>query len=99
MFGLAINRKYRTRQGDDREEVTFVDCEYWGRSADQLAKGDTIFAHGRLKLDQWDDRDTGKQRSRLAVVIEQIHVLETTGARTESAATNTAPVDDASIPF
>ena len=37
-IGLAVNRKFKTREGDMREEVTFVDCEAWGRTAEEAMK-------------------------------------------------------------
>ena len=51
-FGIAMNRRYRTREGEDREDTTFVDCEAWGRTAEvmhqYLAKGRPVFVEGRL---------------------------------------------------
>lgn len=80
MLGVAVNRRYRTRDGEDREETTFVDCEAWGRTAEvmnqYLAKGRPVFIEGRLKLDQWDDRETGKKRSKLLVVVENFQFVD-----------------------
>ena len=54
-FGLAVNRKYKTQSGEQREEVAFIDCEAWGRTAEvmaqYLAKGRPVFIEGRLKFD------------------------------------------------
>jgi single-strand DNA-binding protein len=77
-FGLAINRRYK--QGDEmKEEVTFIDCEAWGRTADLVAqyltKGRACFVEGRLKLDQWDDKD-GQKRSKLKVVADAVQFLD-----------------------
>lgn len=51
--------------GEKREEVTFIDLEAWGRTAEVIGeyfkKGKPIFIDGRLKLDQWDDKTTGKK--------------------------------------
>ena len=73
-LGLAVNRRWRTPEGEDREETTFVDCEAWGRTAETLSKylskGRPVFIEGRLKLDQWEDKKTGEKRSRLGVVLE-----------------------------
>ena len=81
--GIAVNRRYRTREGEDREETTFVDCEAWGRTAEvmnqYLTKGSPVFLEGRLKLDQWQDRETGQNRSKLKVVIENCQFLSTGG--------------------
>ena len=77
---LAINRKWRTEAGEEREEVTFVDCDAWGKTAETLAKycgkGDPLFVSGRLKLDTWKDKESGEDRSRLGVVIEQFQFLK-----------------------
>lgn len=77
--GLAINRKWKTESGEEREEVTFVDFSAWGRSAETLAqytkKGSALLIEGRLKLDQWDDKQTGQKRSKLSVVVESFQFL------------------------
>jgi len=76
---LAINRKWRTDAGVEQEEVTFVDCDAWGKTAELVAqytaKGDPLFVTGRLKLDSWEDKKTGEKKTRLGVVIEQMQFL------------------------
>jgi len=73
-FSLAVNRAYTTKEGEKREEVTYVDVESYGKQAEIIAKycgkGSGILVEGRLKLDQWDDKKTGEKRSRLGVVLE-----------------------------
>lgn len=73
-FSLAINRAYTTKEGEKREEVTYVDVESYGKQAEIIAKycgkGSGILVEGRLKLDQWEDKKTGEKRSRLGVVLE-----------------------------
>jgi len=82
-IGLAVNRRYRTKDGENREETTFVDCEAWGRTAEvmsqYLAKGRPVFIEGRLKLDQWQDRDSGQNRSKLKVVIDNFQFVDSPG--------------------
>ena len=79
-FGIAVNRKYKTQSGEQREEVTFVDCEAWGRTAEVMAqyltKGRPVFIEGRLKLDQWEDKNGGGKRSRLSVVVENFQFVD-----------------------
>ena len=79
-FGIAVNRKYKTQSGEQREEVTFVDCEAWGRTAEvmaqYLAKGRSVLIEGRLKLDQWEDRNGGGKRSKLSVVVENFQFVD-----------------------
>ncbi|HRI14328.1 MAG TPA: single-stranded DNA-binding protein [Verrucomicrobiota bacterium] len=73
-LGLAVNRTYKTDSGESKEEVTFVDVDAWGKQAElisqYLRKGSPLFMEGRLKLDQWDDKQTGQKRSTLRVVLE-----------------------------
>ena len=77
-IGLAVNRNFTTKDGEKREETTFVDCEAWGRQAEvmsqYLAKGRPVMIEGRLKLDQWQDKD-GNNRSKLRVVVENFQFL------------------------
>lgn len=79
-FGIAVNRKYKTQSGEQREEVTFIDCEAWGRTAEVMAqyltKGRPVFIEGRLKLDQWEDKNGGGKRSRLSVVVENFQFVD-----------------------
>src|SRR5215213_1068206 len=78
-FGIACNRKFRTAQGEDREEVTFVDVTAFGKQAEvinqYMTKGKPIFVEGRLKLDQWEDKNGGGKRSKLTVVIENFQFV------------------------
>ena len=87
-FGLAINRKFKTRDGDAREEVVFVDCEAWGRTAEVLGryvcKGRPLLVEGRLKLDQWEDKQSGQNRSKLKVVVESFQFVDSKGDDGES---------------
>ena len=77
-IGLAMNRQYQTRDGERREETTFVDCEAWGRQAEVMAqylsKGRPVFIQGRLKLDTWQDQQ-GQNRSKLKVVVENFQFV------------------------
>jgi single-strand DNA-binding protein len=77
--GLAINRFWTTETGEKKEEVTFVDVDVFGRTAENVGqymrKGRPILVEGRLRLDQWDDKQTGQKRSRLGVVAESVQFL------------------------
>jgi single-strand DNA-binding protein len=78
-IGLAVNRQWTSEGGEKKEEVTFVDVDIFGRTAENVAqymrKGRPILIEGRLKLDQWDDKQTGQKRSRLGVVAETVQFL------------------------
>lgn len=79
-IGLAMNRRFKTKEGETKDEVTFVDCEAWGRTAEvmqqYLSKGKPVFIEGRLKLDTWQDKDGGGNRSKLKVVIESFEFID-----------------------
>jgi single-strand DNA-binding protein len=78
-FGLAVNRRWKGPQGEDREEVTFVDCTAWAKQAETInqyfQKGKPIFIEGRLKYDTWEDKQGGGKRSRLVVVVENFQFI------------------------
>ncbi len=78
-LSLAVNRSYKTESGEKREEVTFVDVELWGRVAEIAAqyvkKGSPLYVEGRLKMDSWEDKETGQKRSKMKVVGEAIQLL------------------------
>ena len=82
-IGLAINRTWSNRQTNEKqEETTFIDCEAWGRTAEvinqYLKKGRPLYVEGRLKLDQWQDKDGGN-RSKLKVVVESFQFIDSRG--------------------
>jgi len=78
-FGLAVNRVWTNEAGEKKEEVTFVDIDVFGRTAENVAqymrKGSPLLVEGRLRLDQWDDKQTGQKRSKLGVVGEIVQFL------------------------
>lgn len=78
-IGLAVNRTWTSESGERKEEVTFVDVDAFGRTAENVGqymrKGSPILIEGRLRLDQWDDKQTGQKRSRLGVVAETVQFL------------------------
>lgn len=88
-FGLAINRKFKAGDGSLKEEVTFVDIEVWGRTAElcsqYLTKGRGCFIEGRLKLDTWEDKKDGSKRSKLRVVADNVQFLDGGKGRGEGA--------------
>jgi single-strand DNA-binding protein len=78
-LGLAVNRSYTAENGEKREEVTFVDVTFWGRTAEvageYLKKGRPVFVEGRLQLDSWDDKQSGQKRTKLKVIGENMQML------------------------
>ena len=79
-LGLAVNRVWYDDNKQKQEETTFVDVTFWGRQAESiqqyLTKGRPIFVEGRLQLDSWDDKETGKKRSKLRVIGESFQFID-----------------------
>lgn len=81
-LGLAVSRNYTTRDGEKREETTFVDVDAFGRVAEilgkYLTKGRPVLIEGRLQLDTWESRE-GEKRSKLKVVCENFQFIGSGG--------------------
>jgi len=81
-IGLAVNRKWRGKDGETREETLFVDITAWARSAEiiceYMRKGRALFVEGRLQLDTWEAQD-GSKRSKMRVVVENFQFLDSRG--------------------
>ena len=68
-LGMAVNRYRKDDNGQSQEEVTFVDVTLWARQAElasqYLEKGRQVYIEGRLDMDEWEDKTTGKKRTKL----------------------------------
>jgi single-strand DNA-binding protein len=82
-LGIAVNRTWRSETGEQREEVTFVDVDAFGKQAETLGqymkKGRPLMIEGRLKLDSWEDKQTNQKRSKLTVVLESFKIQDKRG--------------------
>jgi single-strand DNA-binding protein len=89
-LGIACNRKWKSETGEMKEEVTFVDVDAFGKTAETigqyLKKGRPILIEGRLRYDTWEDKQSGQKKSKLSVVLENFQFLDSGGGRGEGAA-------------
>ena len=96
-LGLAVNRTYLTKEGERREEATFVDIDAFGKQAEVISKymrkGRSLMVEGRLKLDQWES--DGQKRSRLGVVLENFQFL---GGRDDAESSSGGSYEQSSPP-
>ena len=80
--GIATNRKFKAKDGSQKEEVCFVDITFFGRTAEianqYLGRGKKVLVEGRLKLDQWTDQNGGK-RSKHSVIVDTLQMLDSKG--------------------
>lgn len=96
-LGLAVNRAYMTKDGERREETTFIDIDAFGKQAEIISKymrkGRPLMVEGRLKLDQWESE--GQKRSKLNVVLENFQFL---GGRDDSESDSGSGYEQSSPP-
>ena len=111
-FDLAVNRKYKTKDGVQKNEVCFFDCQMWGKRSSVIAQylnqGDPLLLEGRMVQQTWETRE-GQKRSKYVVNVENFEFIGTGSGGRERGATRTEQprqepaendmdVDD-SIPF
>jgi single-strand DNA-binding protein len=76
---IAINEKYTTKSGEKREDVLFLECTLWGKTAEiageYLSKGKPVLFSGKLKQESWDDKTTGQKRSKIVLNVDTMQFL------------------------
>ena len=79
-LGLAVSRKFRTKDGEQREETLFINVTCWGKTAEFVGenfhKGRPIVVEGRLKSDEWEDKNTGQKRTSIEVTADRVQSLD-----------------------
>jgi len=99
-FRMAINRKWKDAQGQQKEEVCFVGVVVWGKQAEAcgeyLKKGSPVMVEGRLQFREWEK--DGDKRSILEVVAERVQFLNS-GKREAGQDAAPAPSAADDIPF
>lgn len=87
-FGIAVNRQWKSQDGESKEDVCFIDVSAWGRQGEVISeyksKGDPILIEGRLQMQSWQGQD-GQKRTKHVVVVESFQFLDRGGPRRESA--------------
>lgn len=108
-FSLAVNRTWNDANGQRQEETSFINCTAWGQRGETIAKyvgkGRQLLVGGRLQQRSWDDKETGKKRSSIDVVVEEFSFVSdgrggqggsgsTSSNSQSSSSNNSAPTDD-----
>ena len=77
-IGLAVNRRWRNRDGQQQEKVCFIDCRAYAKRAEilnqYLSKGQPLMVEGYLDFDRWEAQD-GTTRSKHRLMIENFQFL------------------------
>ena len=76
-FSVAVNRTYRDSNGEQKEDVSFIDCSAWGKLGEMInqyaKKGSGVLVSGRLDQRSWEDKNSGQKRSRVEIVVEDFN--------------------------
>jgi len=95
-FGIAVNKKYKSKSGEKMESVLFIDCVAFGKTAETLnkyvSKGNPILISGELQLDSWTTQE-GQKRSKHKVLVQNFQFLPT-GEKREEQTGNKNPEHD-----
>ena len=90
-FSVAVNRTYRDASGEQKEDVSFIDCSAWGKLGEMISqyakKGTGVLVSGRLDQRSWEDKTTGQKRSRVEIVVEDFNF---TGAARDNGGNNSS---------
>ena len=78
-FSVAVNRVYKDSNGEQKEDVSYIDCSAWGRLGEMISqyakKGSAVLVSGRLDQRSWEDKNGGGKRSRVEIVAEDFNFL------------------------
>ena len=73
-FSIAVDR------GGQEDAADFFDVTAWEKLGElvsqYLSKGRRCLVQGRLRQDSWDDKETGKKRTRIEVVATDVTFLD-----------------------
>lgn len=73
-FSIAVDR------GGQDDQADFFDITAWEKLGElvmqYLSKGRRVLVQGRLRQDSWDDKETGKKRSRVEVTATDVTFLD-----------------------
>lgn len=100
-FSVATNEKRRDKNGEMQDITTWFRITLWGKQAENaskyLTKGSPVYVEGRLKVEEWTDRD-GKGRYTLEVNATDMQFISAGGRGDEMSggADETGFGDDAS---
>jgi len=76
---LAINESFTSKTGEKVEKTVYVDVEAWDKLADNCAKmigkGSSVLVEGRLQMDEWNDKETGKKRNKIKIRADRVVFL------------------------
>lgn len=99
-FSLAINRRYKDKTGEFKDDTTFVNCVIWREAGERVGKtvkkGTPVHVEGRLRSYDYQDKE-GKKRSGIEVEARRVQILEKASAAGSTGAAEPEPSAGAEI--
>ena len=99
-FSMAVNDRRKNGHGEWQDFPNYVECTMFGARAEHLAsyllKGVKVTVEGKLRWSQWDERDTGKKRSKLEVIVDELELMQRSQQQPQQ---QQAPVQEAYEPY
>lgn len=101
-FAIAASKKYRTKDGEQKEDTVFVNVTCWGKTAEYVGenfhKGRAILVEGRLKSDEWETQG-GEKRKKLSITADRVQSMQWDDDGGKGHEKASAPEDESDIPF
>lgn len=96
-FSVAVNRVYKDASGEQKEDVSFIDCSAWGKLAEMISqyakKGSGVLVSGRLSQRSFEGKD-GVKRSRTEIVVEDFNFTGSAPSRDGSSSYSSSSSDN-----
>lgn len=102
-FSVAVNRVFKDSNGEQKEDVSYIDCSAWGRLGEMISqyakKGSGVLVSGRLDQRSWEDKNSGNKRSRVEIVVEDFNFVggprgEGSNSNFNNNSTSSEPLND-----
>lgn len=95
-FSLAVSRSWRSQDGQQQDQTSFINCVAWGKVGEIIAqyvkKGSPLLVSGRLDQRSYEDKD-GNKRTAFEVVVEDFNFV---GGRGDNAIQSSVPSNNQS---
>lgn len=106
-FAIAVNRSFKDSSGTQQDQVSYLDCVAWGKSAEIICqythKGSALLVSGRLEQRSWEDKTSGQRRSRTEIIVEDFSFIGSgsgnggnsySGGNSSRSSSSSAPADE-----
>ena len=97
-MGLAVSRMFKTKDGERREETLFINVTAWRGTAEyigeNLRKGQPVLVEGRLKSDEWEDKNTGQKRTSIEVQADRVQQISWEDRDSKSKPPEPRPIEE-----